>query len=305
MGEKGSRISVRRPLFFAGASVIGCLLVFLLRGLYVYWDNLLLVNFLASWIPFVLSVLLAFVPSGKELRPVTRTTWRALVVAVGFSWSGLLWHQQALTAASALSDQQTLLNGANKHTDEQIGHVQVDIGNVQSQVEQDLQNTREALSSEVRDSANSLGSSIGKVIIPKSPEPAKLVFNLYKENAPDKDFPIISETLSPNKDGNYLVEFGIKNVTDVAAETVDLWIYVSNDCQFAAEPEGFQKVPGLEEHGRHANIASINPGANWGKATVLVKAPEQTHSFQFGIRYSCKSCGKMLPVQTATIFMQP
>ena len=68
MGGKGKRMSLRTPLVVGGVGLGMCACAYLGFGLYIYWDSSKLIKFLAAWIPFVLSILFAFVPSGKEMK---------------------------------------------------------------------------------------------------------------------------------------------------------------------------------------------------------------------------------------------
>ena len=68
MAGNGKRMSIRTPLVIGGAGIAACGIAFLSFGLYILWDSPRLINFLAAWIPFVLSILFAFVPSGKEMK---------------------------------------------------------------------------------------------------------------------------------------------------------------------------------------------------------------------------------------------
>src|SRR5216684_8879088 len=80
MAEK--RMSYRTALYVAGTSVATCAILWLSWGIYLYWNDLKLVNFLAAWIPFVLSLLLAFVPE-HEMTPVKKFFWRSSVIGIG------------------------------------------------------------------------------------------------------------------------------------------------------------------------------------------------------------------------------
>src|SRR5580698_5368595 len=76
-----------------------------------YWNNEQLIDFWTAWIPFAISILLAFIPD-QQMKTKTRSVWRVLVIAFGFFYSVLLWHQQTLTAKSANAAQQQILNAA-------------------------------------------------------------------------------------------------------------------------------------------------------------------------------------------------
>ena len=85
-------------------------------------------------------------------------------------------------------------------------------------------------------------------IIQEAPKPelAKLVFTLWDENA-SLERPTLSQTISPDADGNYPVDFSFGDLSETTAEGVDFWIEVCTVCSFAKEPDGFEKPVGSSE----------------------------------------------------------
>src|SRR5690349_4513203 len=75
------------------------------------WNDPNIVNFLIAWIPFALSILMAFIPDSR-LSMKTRVAWRGSVIGCGLAYSVLLWHQQALTQKIGFQDQQRMLTDA-------------------------------------------------------------------------------------------------------------------------------------------------------------------------------------------------
>jgi hypothetical protein len=283
------------------------ILVYLIRKyVLALWGNLHFINYFVAFIPTILSILFAFVVD-KDLEPRVRKRWRIGVVLCGMLYSAALWHQQTLTDQASHTDQEMLLNKAvaraNSHADEQFAHVEKDVGSVQSQVQglgKQIDDTTGTIVQTFNKSASDLSTSIGNVSLPKS-DPATLKLSLYKEDQQDSEFPMIYMEENPDKDGYFPVNFFIKNISDTAADSVDIWIYVCGQCSYAAEPMGFDKPAGINEHARHILVPTINPGASWGKITVSVKAEDQISRFEFSTRYSCKTCGKMQPAQTVSI----
>ena len=71
--DKGKKVLLWVVVIGAATGVAACFIV--LRA-YGVWENANVVNFLAAWIPFALSILLAFIPDGQ--MPVkTRVVWRS------------------------------------------------------------------------------------------------------------------------------------------------------------------------------------------------------------------------------------
>jgi hypothetical protein len=100
---------------------------------------------LAAWISFVLSF--AFVPEHK-MSTTKKILWRSGVIAVGFIWSVVLWHQQVITDKTAKEDQERIVTKAvtqsNEHSDKQIGAVRQDVQGVETDmqgVKRDLENS--------------------------------------------------------------------------------------------------------------------------------------------------------------------
>lgn len=287
-----NRMSYRPPLVVAAVSFVACLLVFLGGGIYIYWNSPRLINFLASWIPFALSILLAFMPAGSDMKnPLRRYFWRGGILFIGFCWSFLLWHQQVLTdAASTQANQQLLAQAvqqSNSHSDGQFGNIQQQItnlggalGNLHSQLDNDLD------------------TDIGKVK-PHPLVPAALTFTLWDPQA-SAEHPALIQIVSPDKDGNFPVNFTIANGSDTTAEEIDIWLDICHDCSFAKEPEGFENPSGTDPHVRHRSWPSLNPGVNLQEMTAVIKAPVASR-FEIGIRYSCKTCGGTHPRQVASI----
>lgn len=296
----------------AAFGVAMCLLSFLGYGIYAYWDSPPLINFLASWIPFILSLLLAFIPSGKEMKhPLVKYAWRTTVVFIGFSWSFLLWHQQSLTDKSNLAAQTAIVTSAvdqaNAHSDQKFAGLQTNVGALQNQVTGvglSLDATKKELPAEFSEITKNLGASISKAGKPDPPVPARLVLSLWVDTA-SGDKPVLEQTAIPDKDGNVPVSFTFINASDVAAENIDIWIEICTACSFAAEPAGFDSPKGSIAQMRHRIVGTLNPGTNLGKFTLLVKYSPVVPSpgFQIEGHYSCKTCGKMQPPQIATIYI--
>jgi hypothetical protein len=193
MAEVPKRMSLRIASWVSLGSVAACAIIWMSRGIYVYWNDGRIVNFLAAWIPFVLSILLAFVPE-REMTTIKKLLWRSSVIAVGFAWSVVLWHQQVIADQQAKSDQQQIVADAvgksNQHSDQQIGAVRTDVQGVKSDmqaVKRDLENKfGEAISK----STSSLSESIVKA---GKPELAHVQFTFWPTDL--KRWPIVETKL--------------------------------------------------------------------------------------------------------------
>jgi hypothetical protein len=301
-GHTYKRLSLRLPLVFGGIGFALCALAFLAFGVYLDWDSPKLINFLAAWIPFVLSVLFAFVPSGKEMkREWIKWAWRGAVVVIGFFWSVMLWHQQDLSDQANSRQTQdaigTAVSRANDHADKRFDQVQENVGGVQRQVTglgQSLDNTTKALSSALEKSTTELSSDLGKVGKPDPPELAKLRFTLFRDDLLVQMEPLKEDTIRKDGDGSIQIPFTMRNISNVSADSIDIWVYICNTCEFAKEPDGFDKPEGLVKNARHRLISSLNAGVAMQKTSIAVKydGPEKRVGIAFAS--SCKNCG---PVQ--------
>ena len=302
-----NRMSMRTPLWVAAGSVLACGLAWLSCGVYIYWNNPKLINFLAAWIPFVLSLLLAFVPE-REMNTRKRIIWRSSVVGIGFIWSVVLWHQQVIVDESARQDQikivTTAVTQSNQHSDLQIGMVRSDLQGVKNDVQDVKKDLEVEISDTISKSTSRISESIGKVNKPIPPELATLQLSLYGEGIAIGS-PLLSSSINRDRDGNVPVDITLSNTSDTTAENIDTWIYVCDSCSFASEPIGFDSPKGLNIHARHKQIAVINPGTSLEKTTILVTVPQRIPAFDVAFRYSCKVCGKLSKPQTIKIFVLP
>jgi len=109
----------------------------LASGTRAAWNNEQYINFWVAWIPFAISILLAFLPD-RDMKPAARVSWRVLVILCGLFYSILLWHQQRLAANSSSHQQEQILNQAvtqsNNFTGQKIGAVQQDVQGVKNDI---------------------------------------------------------------------------------------------------------------------------------------------------------------------------
>jgi hypothetical protein len=296
------KIIVRRTLAFLGVLAV-CFLTVHYGRYYIHrvWGSLRVVNFIVNLTPTILSILFAFVVD-KDLEGRMKTLWRVFIVFCGLALSGLLWHQQTLADIQSDKQIQTAVNDAvtksnahsDAHSDQKIGDVETDLGGVKS----DLQTTKQSLTA-LLDSSKDLKTDIGKVGTSEPPTPAHLMFTLWDDSV-TADKPVLQEIVQPDSDGNFPVEFTFLNTTDTYADTIDVWIQICDGCTFAKEPDGFEKLAGQLDQVRHLVVPGLNGGVNLQKQTISVKLPRLA-PFQISFHYSCKTCGKPIPPQTALI----
>jgi hypothetical protein len=169
------------------SGVLVGMFVFAYFAIRAHWNDSNFVNFFVAWIPFVLSILLAFIPD-SAMKIHWRIVWRSGVILGGLFYSVLLWHQQSLIANATREEQRSLLassvTSANQHSDQQIAGVRSDVQGVKADV-QEVQKKLETQSDAISKSASTLSESIGKVGKPDPPKKAELQFSFWEPN-PDK-----------------------------------------------------------------------------------------------------------------------
>ncbi len=302
----------RTALAGTGIVVAVCTCILFRQKIYPYWNDVLVVNFFAAWIPFVLSILLAFVPE-HEMTKSKKIIWRCGVIGAGFIWSALLWHQQVVADKAAKEDQERIVTKAvfesNQHSDQQIGNVRDDVKSVKGDVREvkgNLVSTTHDIRNALSKSGIDISKSIEEMNKPVPSELAKLEFSFFSpfERVP----PFSTTSLDPDKDGNFPVEFTFINTSNVTAEDIDIWLELCTSCSFVTEPAGFDRPTGLTEQVRHLIVHALNPGVAMQKISFLMKPGgpiTTTNYFVVAFTYSCKTCGKKQPAQIAKVYGRP
>jgi len=296
-GMATKKLSLRPALFIAAVEVSFCIAAFLCRIAYLYlpslWSDPHTINFLAAWIPAVLSVLVAFIPD-KELEVKRRIAWRAGVIVCGVFYSVVLWHQQSLTDQSNGAANAKLIGDAvaqaNQHSDEKFKSVTDQVQKVGEQVGTKTKELGDAFDR----AAGEIKGGLGKIGKPELPGNAEFQFSLWRDGILDEDWPIESTLATPELDGSYKVQFVMRNTSSIEAKNVDFWINICSYCAFAKEPEGFDRPSGMDEHLRHRMFQSINPGVGSPMSTIYVKPlhPELGF-FDVSFAASCAACAKL------------
>jgi hypothetical protein len=282
----------------AAGQFLACSAVVFARIVFLYgdgiWNDAHAINFLAAWIPSVVSVLVAFVPD-KDLERRVKLRWRLSIILCGFVYSFVVWHQQDLNdrAASKTTGDAVgrAVSQANSHADEKFEGVQKQV----TGIGESLDKTQKALSDEVDKSSAALTASIGKVGKPDPPEIPKLRFSLWRDDLRQDTVPLESTSVQADKDGAFEVPFFIMNDSSVVAQNVEIWVQLCDSCSFAKEPEGFDKPEGTVDRVRHRSLGSIAAGAAIrDKNTVLVRVNvPNASSFSIVFKSTCLTCGRI------------
>jgi len=294
------RLSIRRALWLSVFGPSASVVALMSRWAYLHYRDadfyLDILNFAVVLLPFAFSILFAFVPDMRNKH----IAWRTLVIAVGVLFSVLLWKQQHLASDAAKRDQRTAITEAvkesNQHSDQQIGGVRSDVREVQKNLEStaskvDLSKTADVITTILSKSQADLTEKINKMK-PEHSDTVKIQFSIFPQAGNTAPLPILTSSIAKAKDETYSVEVFFGNTSATAAENLDIWIELCKDCSFASEPPGMDKPPGTNEHIRHRIIPLVNPGAQFEKTSLSVKAgPNPPFKFEVGFRYACKACG--------------
>jgi hypothetical protein len=257
--------------------------------MYLYWNDVRLVNFLAAWIPFVLSLLVAFVPE-HEMSMKKKILWRTSVIAVGFAWSVVLWHQQVISDIAAREDQKKIVTNAvtqsNEHSDQQIGALRQDLQGVKT----DVQDVKKDLDDTIAKSTSTISESIGKVTLPQS---EKSSYDVSFWPATITEWPIRKKSL-PIIGGvvTFTFSFIVKNHT---AKEARVWLRLCEGCKYAKEPPKFQNLisqvgKGTDPTERMRVIGDFLPNVAYEAISVDVIPKPNVTSFLVGILLGCENC---------------
>jgi hypothetical protein len=274
-----------------------------------------LVGFSVAWIPFVVSLAIAYMADLKGAHWAIR--WG--IVACGLIWSVLAWKDKSLSLESSRQQQTTIMEAfnqanihtdqavgkanekANRHTDEQVASVRDDLKSASKHSDEQISTLRE----DVKAVGAGLGSSISKIGKPDPPVPSKLEFTLWSDDARPLH-PVLASAVRADKDGIFTVDFTIGNTSQTAAHSADVWIDICIKCSFAKEPSGLDRPSGMRDQTRHLQIGLLNPGTSLQKQSVAVKLLDpQLIFFEVGMRYSCEVCVKAAETQSARITVLP
>jgi len=284
-------LSIHRALLISTVGPLASIIIVVWRWIYLHEGEedfgLMLANYAVAWLPFAISILIAFVPDMRKAH----IAWRVLVIFAGLTYSIVLFKQQILSMAAAKRDQEratrVAIEESNKHSDQKIGEVRQDVRGVKS----DVQGVKKDLQDTVKKSTSSLSESIGKVGKPEPPQLAQLRFTLWTDTTSSEQFPLVTKTQLKTHEGSVTMEFTIQNIADVPAEDVELWIKICRDCRFAKEPEGFNHFKGQLEQDRHKGpVPRILSGIAIEKMTAEIIPPPVDNRFEVDLFYGCKNC---------------
>jgi hypothetical protein len=269
------------------------------RWLHGHWaetdfqDKIL--NFSAVWLPFVLSIIIAFIPS-SETRRKAHMRWRFCLIAAGLATSIVMWRQQdrAIDAArrdreAAAHAQQVAISQAitaavsqsveksTKHSDEQTEAVKKEL---HAQIEHSTQ----ALTGVVDKDVSTIAGKI------KPTGVAKLVFSFL---SPGLDRKALLTTMHVHLTDD-IAKFSVVfyNDSEVIATNPQITVRCIT-CMYAKEPDGFSRLDGSIEQDRHKLIqGAISPGSFVFATPLEIRIPSGSSKFVVRLSYVCETCGR-------------
>ena len=116
---------------------------------------------------------------------------------------------------------------------------------------------------------------------------ASLSFTFAK---PDPDAPLIRAVTLPVKNDIVHLEFTVANKSDTPALDGELTLIICDECEFASEPEFFQKLQGQKNTHRSSPSKRILPKTELGTLSAYIRVPPNLDGVKVGVIYRCVNC---------------
>lgn len=270
-------------------------------------DQLLL--WLVLVIPVFLGLVVILVPAKHEDEK-GHMRWRYALGVLLILYGGLAWIQQSRAAKSSTVDREKAIKDTaaetsatvSKTVGQQYEDMITDLTMQIQSLRDQLANQSKSFAIQLKQTETDVNGNISKVGTAPV-KYAQLQFMIFDVESPT---PRTSQTIGPDDNGIYTLDFTAKNISDTAAVSPEIWVHLCDHCVFAEEPSGFDRPQGLEEHSRHKQFQILNPGVSMEKMTLKFKIVGGPFRYaDIGFDYSCASCGKMTDVQTIRNFILP
>lgn len=255
-----------------------------------------LVNFLAAWYPFAVSVFIAFIPDFEKFEKFRRW-WRVLIVILGLFYSGILWYQQSVNVAEARTDQQNAIQQSNRHADAEFSRLKLHMDTEMTKSRSQLSQVQGDLTNLVNGMTLNLDRSIEKIGKPTPQQLARLEFGFWKDTSSNITLLPTRTNITLGKGDSFSVGLTAHNITDTAAKNLEIWIQICKVCTFAKEPAQFVKEPGSDSRVRHRVFGLLNAGVAISKMDfrIAVKSPTDLPfppgtPIHIGAMYACENC---------------
>jgi hypothetical protein len=100
----------------------------------------------------------------------------------------------------------------------------------------------------------------------------------------------VTETTLPRDGATATVGLQILNPSDAAALNGGFVVRIPDNCSYAEEPAGFQKVPGAGPSDRNHEFQHIFPNTQTEPYTIKVKIPSFVSRFEVSVFFACETC---------------
>jgi hypothetical protein len=142
-----------------------------------------------------------------------------------------------------------------------------------------------------------------KALAPPPKAVLTFTFEPFTNPPPGSNKPIVPSTevaLPILADGTVRVEFSVLNLSDVDALDGQIALQICDDCKFAKEPAGFQRLQGQSDRERNRTFTQIYAKTSTQNMTVDV-IPPKSAGFLIGIMYRCRTCVRTESASTGTV----
>lgn len=180
-------------------------------------------------------------------------------------------------AKDALEGNTKLFLGSMQKTQDEISDLKTQVRT------EDLQKRLASVQSELQNTQKALAPG------PK----AELTFTFVPWTNPAMGEPIhpATETLLPAEpNGSVHVEFTVLNITPVEAENVSLNVQICDQCTYASEPEGMNKIPGMSDTLRELTLSRLPAMGAFKTISLDIMVPPGIRKFMVGFTYRCTTC---------------
>jgi hypothetical protein len=285
------------------------------RWLHGHWTDAdfqdKLLNFAAVWLPFVLSIIIAFIPSA-ETRRRAHMRWKVCLIVAGFLTSLVMWRQQTrsmdatrIEREAAAHAQQVAISQAiteavsksveksSKHSDE---HSEQQTAAVKKEMHAEIKQFADAVTGEFTKDA----STIAEKAKPVPPGIAKIAFTFGPSGMANVS---VKTAHARSVAGVVTFTFTYVNISDVTATNPQIWIRLCPLCDYAKEPDGFTKQADAVRSDRYARPGNLAPSVFITETSLSIAIPDTIKTFEIGFQYACDNCGHVGEFQVLDVIV--
>jgi hypothetical protein len=130
-----------------------------------------------------------------------------------------------------------------------------------------------------------------KALAPGPKAELDFTFAPFPDSPPGQPIVLVTDkTLTLSTDGSVHVEFNIVKATDTDAVDSEVNFQICNECKYAKEPDGLQKLPGLKDTQRYLYMRNLLAKMAYKTLSVDIIPPPFVQGFSVGIEYRCHTC---------------